>query len=195
MCTSVVFLSSANRYKFLFKYTCAVWSHHDIVMTRKVVLHYLQFVRKIHQSLIDSIDNGPAKGTFDIFIIHKLLNNKLSCRWFRTSWHPYDITLIFNNLQFQINKWLINQEQTKKLCLINAYIKIKYKHLIKTINNKANLRILIAATGLVILLKLNSNRWFFTRVTLKFDGWPRKIIRHVFYTTSSFNLCVSFQIH
>ena len=50
--------------------------------------------------------------------------------------------------------------------------------------NKANLRDLIAVTGL-ILLKLDSNRRFFTRVTLKFDGWPRKIIRHVFYTTSS----------
>ena len=40
--------------------------------------------------------------------------------------------------------------------------------------NKANLRDLIAATGLVILLKLDSNRWFFSRVTLKFDGWPPK---------------------
>ena len=59
--------------------------------------------------------------------------------------------------------------------------------------NKANLRDLIAGTGQVILLKLDSNRQFFARVTLKFDGWPRKIIRHVFYT-SSFN-CVSFQIH
>ena len=39
--------------------------------------------------------------------------------------------------------------------------------------NKANLRDLIAATGLVILLKLDSNRRFFARVTLKFDGWPR----------------------
>ena len=56
--------------------------------------------------------------------------------------------------------------------------------------NKANLRDLIAATGLVILLKLDSNRQFFARVTLKFNGWPRKIIRHVFYTTSSFNLCI-----
>ena len=27
---------------------------------------------------------------------------------------------------------------------------------------------------------------FSARVTLKFDGWPRKIIRHVSYTTSSF---------
>ena len=52
--------------------------------------------------------------------------------------------------------------------------------------NKANLRDLIAATGLVILLKLDSNRVFFALVTLKFDGWPRKIIRHVFYTTSNF---------
>ena len=54
----------------------------------------------------------------------------------------------------------------------------------------ANLRDLIAATGLVILLKLDWNRRFFARVTLKFGGWPRKIIRHVSYTTSSFNLCI-----
>ena len=40
--------------------------------------------------------------------------------------------------------------------------------------NKANLRDLIAATGLVILLKLDSNRRFFARMTLKFDGWPEK---------------------
>ena len=58
------------------------------------------------------------------------------------------------------------------------------------IHNKANLRDLIAATGLVILLKLDSNRRFFAHATLKFDGWPRNIIRHVFYTPSSFNLCI-----
>ena len=34
------------------------------------------------------------------------------------------------------------------------------------------------------VLKLDSNRQFFVRVTLKFDERPRKIIRHVFYTTS-----------
>ena len=49
--------------------------------------------------------------------------------------------------------------------------------------NKANLRDLIAATGLVILLKLDSNRRF---VTLKFDGWPWKTIGHLFYATSIF---------
>ena len=52
--------------------------------------------------------------------------------------------------------------------------------------NKANLRDLTAATGLVIVLKLDSNCRFSARVTLKFDGWPWKIIRHVLYTTSSF---------
>ena len=53
-------------------------------------------------------------------------------------------------------------------------------------NNKANLRDLIAATGLVILLKLDSNLRFFSHVTLKLDWWPRKIIGHLFYITSSF---------
>ena len=52
--------------------------------------------------------------------------------------------------------------------------------------NKAKLRDLIAATGLVILLKLDSNRRFFGRVTLKFDGWPQKTIGHLFTATSSF---------
>ena len=52
--------------------------------------------------------------------------------------------------------------------------------------NKANLRDLIAATGLVILLKFDPNHRFFSLVTLKFDGWPLKTIGHLFYTTSSF---------
>ena len=51
---------------------------------------------------------------------------------------------------------------------------------------KANLRDLIAATRLVILLKLNSNHRFFSHGTLKFYWWPRKIIAHLFYITSSF---------
>ena len=41
-------------------------------------------------------------------------------------------------------------------------------------------RDLIAATGLVILLKLDSNHRFFSHETLKFDWWPRKIIGHLF---------------
>ena len=53
------------------------------------------------------------------------------------------------------------------------------------IHNKANLRDLIAATGLVI------SNWiqivnFSARVTVKFDGWPCKTIGHLFYATSSF---------
>ena len=52
--------------------------------------------------------------------------------------------------------------------------------------NKANLGDLIAGTGLVILLKLDSIIDFSAPVALKFDGWPRKIIGHLFYTTSNF---------
>ena len=55
------------------------------------------------------------------------------------------------------------------------------------LTNKANLRDLIAATGLVI------SNWiqivnFSARVTVKFDGWPCKTIGHLFYATSSFVL-------
>ena len=53
-------------------------------------------------------------------------------------------------------------------------------------NNKANLRDLIAATGLLILLNLDSIVDFSARVTLKFGVWPRKIIGHLFYTTLNF---------
>ena len=58
--------------------------------------------------------------------------------------------------------------------------------------NKANLRDLIAATSLVILLKLDQNGGFFACVTLKFDWWPRKNnkARLLYYI----KLCVSFQI-
>ena len=72
---------------------------------------------------------------------------------------------------------------------INYYICIKFKSCslkngFRNANN-ANLRNLIAATGLVI------SNWiqivnFSARVTVKFDGWPRKTIGHFFYTTSSF---------
>ena len=55
----------------------------------------------------------------------------------------------------------------------------------KWTRNKANLRDLIAATGLVI------SHWiqivnFSARVTVKFDGWPCNTIGHLFYATSSF---------
>ena len=41
------------------------------------------------------------------------------------------------------------------------------------LKNMANLRDLIAATGLAILLKLIQIINFSACVTLKFDGWPR----------------------
>ena len=53
--------------------------------------------------------------------------------------------------------------------------------------DKANLRNLMAANGLVILLKLIQIVDFCkARLTLKFDGWPRKIIEHLFYIILTF---------
>ena len=52
-------------------------------------------------------------------------------------------------------------------------------------HNKANLRDLKAATGLVISNSIQIVN-FSARVTVKFDGWPCKTIGHLFYATSSF---------
>ena len=52
--------------------------------------------------------------------------------------------------------------------------------------NNANLRDLIAATGLVNLKNWIKLVDFSARVTLKFDGWPQKTIGHLFYATLSF---------
>ena len=65
------------------------------------------------------------------------------------------------------------------------YLHVLCNYLITCVLNKANLRDLIAATGLVI------SNWiqivnFSARVTVKFDGWPCKTIGHLFYATSSF---------
>ena len=62
-------------------------------------------------------------------------------------------------------------------------LKVKYLTLFK--QNKANLRDLIAATGLVISNWIQIEN-FSARVTVKFDGWPCKTIRQLFYATSSF---------
>ena len=52
--------------------------------------------------------------------------------------------------------------------------------------SKANLRDLIAATGLVILLKLNSNHLYFRCMTFRFNGRPHKTIGQLFLAMSSF---------
>ena len=82
-------------------------------------------------------------------------------------------------------------EKCAKECInISMFIKI-----INSWNfNKANLRDFIAATGLVDSCYWPSNVtpiWFNSvdfsaSVKLQFDGWPRKIIGHLFYITSNF---------
>ena len=59
--------------------------------------------------------------------------------------------------------------------------------------NKANLRDLIAATSLVILLKLDSNHWFFQPIWPRnlMDDWKNNRATHLGYI----NLCALFQSH
>ena len=52
--------------------------------------------------------------------------------------------------------------------------------------NKANLMDLIAATGLVILLKLDSNHWFFSPCDTEIWWMTPKTIWLLFYATLSF---------
>ena len=74
---------------------------------------------------------------------------------------------------------------TYKYFSVKSFLRLNCPYSMKTWRNKANLRDLIAATGLVI------SNWiqivnFSARVTVKFDGWPCKTIGHLFYATSSF---------
>ena len=84
------------------------------------------------------------------------------------------------------HRWLLLQWYSCALVKVSwhslSFWSCIYQWKYPLIQNKANLRDLIAATSLVILLKLDSNSRFFSRC----DAWPRKAIGHLFYTNSSF---------
>ena len=72
--------------------------------------------------------------------------------------------------------------------LLNKTSFIKQSQIAIIVVNKANLRDLIAATGLSNLTQIGFKSSIFqpVSVTLKFDGWPKKTIGHHFYATLSF---------
>ena len=72
------------------------------------------------------------------------------------------------------------------LCVFHQYFSA-YVAKCKLLLKKANLRDLIAATGLVFLPKIGfKSLIFLAHVTMKFYGRPQKTIGHLFYTMSSF---------
>ena len=78
--------------------------------------------------------------------------------------------------------WAVTGSWPGAVCeLFSPFEHAKYQYLC----NKANLRDLIAATGLVIANWIQIVN-FSARVTVKFDGWPQKTLGHFFYTTLSF---------
>ena len=113
--------------------------------------------------------------------------NNLQIIWV---WDPFYIELINSELKFNATEFCsqLKTRTTRTPAFWDTpnapWLPILRIH-IRSQDNKANLRDLIAATGLII------SNWikivnFSTPVTVKFDGWPRKTIGHVFYTTSSF---------
>ena len=89
----------------------------------------------------------------------------------------------YHGWNFKVAKILHTFSNT--FSLIKSRKLLSHNNLTRLLKNKANLRDLIAMTGLVI------SNWiqiinFSARVTVKFGGWPRKTIGHFFYTTSSF---------
>ena len=63
------------------------------------------------------------------------------------------------------------------------------------LNNKANLRDFIAATGLIILFKFDPNHRFFSPCDLEIWWMTSKIFREHLLCMYYFKLCASFQIH
>ena len=84
-----------------------------------------------------------------------------------------------------MNSNLSYSPETPNLGQIRRFLEPCDLEILRMTLNKANLRDLIAATGLVI------SNWiqivnFSACVTVKFDGWPCKNIGHLSYATSSF---------
>ena len=117
----------------------------------------------------------PVTRSFDVFFDLRL-NKRLSKQswgwWFETPSRS-----LWRHCNGVVFAHLITSVQNKMLCLVN----------------KANLRDLIAATGLVILLKLDPNHHFFSPCDLEIWWMTSKNNRAplLYYI----KLCASFQIH
>ena len=64
----------------------------------EILSMFLTFVIGIQQSMVDSSHKGPYYKELwcVLFVIrlNKLLNKQLSCHWFKTPWHSYDIIVM-----------------------------------------------------------------------------------------------------
>ena len=100
---------------------------------------------------------------------HYSKTSKISCPGFNT-------TIEYSNKSVVNNRYL-----PRKLKLTKVLSQYK--------KNKVNLRDLIAATSLVVLLSIGFKSLIFSaRVTLIFDKWHKRTIGHLFYTTSTLRI-------
>ena len=116
----------------------------------------------------------------DMLKIHHLKIQKRIPR--NCSEMPIPLNWIFFALWMQISKTYLFKRTG---CLQDWPYNIWQSDIHWSILNKANLRDLIAATGLIILLKLDLNHQFFSRCDLEI-WWMTQKIGHLFYATLSF---------
>ena len=108
-----------------------------------------------------------------------------------TCLRPVTLKRVLNSVTLTFDLWLWPLAWTSLLSMVIT-LKISWWYDDQNIANKANLRDLIAATSLVILLRLDSNHWFFSPCDFKIWGKTSKNNRTpLFYYVK---LCASFQI-
>ena len=92
---------------------------------------------------------------------------------------------LFNHTTVKLGRIWMKNHNSKNIMRCNYSLMLCSQ--IRYVNkNKVNLRDLIAATGLVVLLKLDSNHRFFWSAWPRFDGWHGKTIGHLYCVISSF---------
>ena len=123
-------------------------------------------------------DLGKQKGTFSI--LHQALciisNPSVNSNW---SYSPETLNLGQNRQFFvpcdlEIWRMTLKNNRAPLLCCFKLFA---------SFHSHQWIQIGVTVRKRPILVKIDN---FFSRVTLKFNGWPSKTIGHLFYATSSF---------
>ena len=127
-----------------------------------------------------------------------MCNHRLSQQMcIERKWLPFCWRHCWNNFLYE-NHYILLENSVKSVIINNNHHWFRQRLCVVQAknhypNNKANLRDLISATGLIILLKLNSNRRFFSQCDLEIWWMTSKNNRAplLYYV----KLCASFEIH
>ena len=134
---------------------------HDDVIKWKHFPCYWPFVQGVHRSPVNSPQKGQWRGALMFSLI---------CAW--------------------INGW-VNHKAVDLKCFLAHYDITVMKRVWRIIPMCIQARkAYIPWIPVIIIIHWVKINDALSRVTLKCDGWPWKIIEHLFYATSSFALCI-----